>query len=59
MKMGRSVEELTELIHCRGYLSVHTRCFVLSRRSTLEFRTDMDREFLETLVTTICRGYDR
>lgn len=58
MKMGRSVEELNELVHCRGYLSVHTRCFVLGRRSTLEFRTDLDREFLESLLVTIRRGYD-
>lgn len=58
MKMGRSVEELCELFHCRGYLSVHTRCFVLSKRSTLEFRTDLDREFLESLLATIRRGYN-
>lgn len=58
MKVGRSVEELTELVHCRGYLSVHTRCFVLSKRSTIEFHTDLDREFLESLLATIRRGYD-
>lgn len=57
MKMGRSVEELIELVHCRGYLSVHTRCFVLSRRNTLVFRAEADREFLESLVTMLCRGY--
>lgn len=58
MKAGRSVEELCELIHCRGYLSVHTRCYVLCKRNTLEFRTDLDREFLESLLFTVRRGHD-
>lgn len=56
MKAGRSVEELCEIAHCRGYLSVHTRCYVLRKRNTHEFRTDLDREFLESLLVTIQRG---
>ena len=53
---GRSVEELTELAHVRGYLSVHVRCYLLSVRSESHFRTDEDRELLESLLPAVTRG---
>lgn len=58
IKFGRSVEELSELVHCRGHLVVHTRCYAFSKGTTLEFLVESDRDFFNALMTTICRGHD-
>lgn len=53
---GRCVEELVEVVHIRGYISVHVRCYLLSVRSEAHFRTVEDRELLQSLLPAVTRG---